>query len=55
MPQDAQYWQTRAKEARAQVEHMSSREDKRQLLEIAASYERLAKLAEGGEAKSVSF
>jgi hypothetical protein len=42
---DAQYWRTRAKEARAQAEQMSSAEDKRELLDIASAYERMAKLA----------
>jgi hypothetical protein len=44
----AQCWEKRAKEARAQAEQMSAPQDRRQLLEIAASYERLAKLAEEG-------
>jgi hypothetical protein len=44
---DAQYWRTRAKEARAQAEQMSSAEDKRELLGIAEAYERLATLAAG--------
>jgi hypothetical protein len=35
----------RAKEARAQAEQMSSAKDKRELLDIAAGYEQLAKLA----------
>jgi hypothetical protein len=44
---DAEYWRSRASEARAQAEQMFSPEARRQLLEIAAAYEKLAKLAEG--------
>jgi hypothetical protein len=36
----------RAEEARAQAEQMSSSENKRELLDIAAGYERLAELTE---------
>jgi len=42
---DANYWRKRAKEARDQAEQLSSAEDKRELLNIAMAYERLAKLA----------
>ena len=42
---DAGYWRQRAKEARAHAEQMPSAEDKRELLGIAAAYERLADLA----------
>ena len=42
---DAEYWQGRAEEARAQAEQMSNADDKRLLLDIARAYERLAKLA----------
>ena len=42
---DADYWRKRAKEARVQAEQLSSPEDKRELLNIAIAYERLAKLA----------
>jgi len=44
---NAEYWRTRASEARAHAEQMSSPEARRQLMEIAAAYEQLAKLAEG--------
>ena len=44
---DAGYWRNRAEEARAQAAQMSSAEDKRELLGIAAAYERLAELAVG--------
>jgi hypothetical protein len=44
---DAEYWRMRAKEARAQAEQMSSAKDKRELLDIAAGFEQLAKLAAG--------
>jgi hypothetical protein len=43
--QDADYWRERAKEARRQSEQMSRPDDKRELLDIARAYERLAKLA----------
>jgi len=42
---NAEYWRTRASEARAQAEQMPTPGARRQLLEIAASYEKLAKLA----------
>jgi len=42
---DADYWRKRAKEAGAQAEQMSSAVDKRELLDIAKAYERLAELA----------
>ena len=42
---NAEYWRERAREARAQAEQMSTPGAKRQLLEIAAAYEELAKLA----------
>ena len=48
---DAEYWRKRAREARAQSENMFTPGAKRQLLEIAASYEKLAKLAEDGDKK----
>jgi ADP-heptose:LPS heptosyltransferase len=47
---DAEHWRKRAEEARAQAEQMSTPGAKRQLLEIAASYEQLVKLAEEGSA-----
>ena len=43
---DAEHWRKRAEEARAQAEQMPTSGAKRQLLEIAASYEKLAKLSE---------
>jgi len=42
---DAQYWRVRANEARDQAGQMSSAEEKRELLDIAEAYERLAELA----------
>jgi len=42
---NAEYWRSRASEARAQAEQMSTPGTKRQLMEIAEAYERLAKLA----------
>jgi hypothetical protein len=41
----AEYWRGRASEARAQAEQMSTPGAKRQLMEIAAAFEELAKLA----------
>jgi hypothetical protein len=46
---DTEYWRNRAKEARAQAEQMSDPEARRELLEIAATFERLAKLAEDNQ------
>jgi hypothetical protein len=43
---NAEYFRDRSREAIAQAEQMSDPEAKRELLEIAATYERLAKLAE---------
>jgi hypothetical protein len=43
---DAQYWLDRAEEARRQAEHMNVVEAKREMLAIAAGYERLAQSAE---------
>jgi hypothetical protein len=43
---DAEYWRRRANEVRATAEQMSRPEHKRDLLDIAAGYEQLAKLAE---------
>ena len=43
---DAEYWRKRAEEVRATAEQMSKPEYKRDLLDIAAGYEQLAKLAE---------
>jgi hypothetical protein len=45
--EDANYWRGRAAETRAQAEQMPDAEAKRQLLQIAAIYERLASLVEG--------
>jgi hypothetical protein len=44
---DAEYWRARARETRAQAEHMSDPETRRELLKIAATYDRLAKLFVG--------
>jgi hypothetical protein len=41
---DPKFWLNQAKEARAQAERMRDPEVRRQMLEIAASYERLAGL-----------
>ena len=43
MSHDAHYWQKRAREIRAQAEITSRPEDKRELLDIAAGYEQLAR------------
>jgi hypothetical protein len=43
---DAAYWRARAREAIAQAEQMSDPEARHQLLEIAATYEQLSKLAQ---------
>ena len=47
---DTEHWRNRAKEARAQAEQMSDPEVRRELLEIAATYERLAELTEDEQA-----
>src|SRR5262245_14004598 len=43
MSHDADYWQKRAIEVRAEAEKTSRPEDKRELLEIVAGYEQLAR------------
>ena len=43
---NAEHWRERARDARAQAEQMSTPDAKRQLLEIAAAFEELAKLAQ---------
>jgi len=43
MSHDADYWQKRATEVRAEAEKTSRLEDKRELLDIAAGYEQLAR------------
>jgi len=43
MSHDAHYWQKRAREVRAEAENTSRPEDRRELLDIAAGYEQLAK------------
>jgi len=43
--QDAEYWRNRAGEVRAQAEQMSNPEARRELLKIAETFEKLAKLA----------
>jgi hypothetical protein len=43
MSHDAHYWQKRAREIRAEAEITSRPEHKRELLEIADGYERLAR------------
>ncbi len=47
---DPEHWRDRAREARSQAGQMTDPEAKRQLLEIAAIYEKLATLAEGKKA-----
>ena len=44
---DSKHWRSRASEARAQAEQMSSPEAKHELLKIAEAYEDMARLAEG--------
>ena len=46
---DPQHWLNRAEEARVQAEQMTSAETKRQMLEIAAGY---LKMAENAEARA---
>ena len=48
---DAEYWRKRVEETRVQAEQMSKPEYKRDLLDIAAGYEQLAKLAEGKKSR----
>jgi hypothetical protein len=43
---DAQYWLDLAEEARSQAERMAYADTKREMLRIAAAYERLAEHAE---------
>jgi hypothetical protein len=43
MSHDADYWQKRATELRAEAEKTSRLEDKRELLDIAAGYEQLGR------------
>jgi hypothetical protein len=43
---DAEYWRKRAEEIRVQAKQIAKPEYKRDLLDIATGYERLAKLAE---------
>ena len=43
---DPEYWRDRAKEARALVEDLADPVSKQKMLEVAASYEHLAKRAE---------
>jgi hypothetical protein len=43
MSHDADYWQKRATEVRAEAEKTSRLEDKRELLDIAAGYEQLGR------------
>lgn len=42
----ALYWQARAEEARTRADRMRDPESKRTMLEIAESFERMARLAE---------
>jgi hypothetical protein len=43
---DAQYWLDRAEEARLQAEEMSYADSRREMLQIAAAYRKLARHAE---------
>ena len=43
---DDQYWLDKAEEARMQAEYMVDPDAKRQILEIAAGYQRLARYAQ---------
>jgi hypothetical protein len=45
MPQTAEYWQERAKQAKAEAERMQDPECKEIMLDIAKAYERIADLA----------
>jgi hypothetical protein len=51
---DAQYWQERAEEARLQAEEMTHPPAKREMLLIAAGYQRLAQHAEERTARKKS-
>jgi hypothetical protein len=51
---DAQYWLERAEEARIHAEHMVDPEAKRQTLEIAAGYRRLAKYVQERSSRNKS-
>jgi hypothetical protein len=43
---DARYWLDRAEEARLQAEQMTYADSRREMLQIAAAYQKLAKHAE---------
>ena len=51
---DAQYWLDRAEEARLQAEEMTHPPAKREMLQIAAGYRRLAQHAEERTARKKS-
>jgi hypothetical protein len=51
---DAQYWLDRAEEARLHAEEMTHPPAKREMLQIAAGYQRLAQHAEEGTARKNS-
>jgi len=48
MPQTAEYWLERAKEARAKAEAMNDPECKEIMFDIARAYERIADIARQG-------
>ena len=45
-PHDAEYWRKRAEEARTLAERMTSAEIKAAMLDVAESYDRVARLTE---------
>jgi hypothetical protein len=51
LSKDQNHWEQRAKEARALAEHIADPVAKRAMLEIAASYEKIAKRAEARDAR----
>jgi hypothetical protein len=48
MPEKAEYWRTRAQEAKAEAEKMHDPECKEIMLDIAKAYERIADVARQG-------
>jgi hypothetical protein len=51
LSKDQNHWERRAKEARALAEQITDPVAKRAMLEIAASYEKIAKRAEARDAR----
>jgi len=51
-PHDAEYWRKRAEEARTVAERMTSAEIKAAMLDVAESYDRVARVTEETARKS---